>query len=55
MGPETEAQQASYFQDAVVEWGGQTFHFSAADGARLKAKAMQAVCDKKCKSSEVVP
>ena len=33
-----EAGQASYFQDAAVEWGGQTFHFSAADGRALESK-----------------
>src|SRR4051812_44302503 len=38
MEPETEAQQAGYFQDAVVEWGGKTFHFSAADGCALESK-----------------
>jgi hypothetical protein len=36
MEPETEAQQASYFQDAVVEWSGRTFHLSAADGRALE-------------------
>ena len=35
MGSETEAQQASYFQDAALEWGGSTFHFSVADGRAL--------------------
>lgn len=38
MESETEAQQDSYFQDAAVEWGGQTFHFSAADGRALESK-----------------
>lgn len=38
MEPETEPQQDSYFQDAAVEWGGQTFHFSAADGRALESK-----------------
>ena|ERR1700742_4342985 len=38
MEPETESQQDSYFQDAAVEWGGQTFHFSAADGRALESK-----------------
>ena len=38
MEPETEAQQVSYFQDAVVEWGGKTFHFSAADGRAIESQ-----------------
>lgn len=38
MESETEAQQVSYFQDAVVEWGGQTFHFSAEDGRALESR-----------------
>ncbi len=36
MEPETESQPASYFKDAVVEWGGKTFRFSAADGRALE-------------------
>lgn len=36
MEPKAEAQQASYFQDAEVAWGGVTFHFSVADGRALE-------------------
>lgn len=38
MESKTDAQQASYFQDAEVEWGGSTFHFSAADGRALESR-----------------
>ena len=38
MEPETEVSQDSYFHDAVVEWGGQTFRFTAAEGRALESR-----------------
>ena len=38
MEENAEAQQASYLQDASVEWNGQTFQFSAADGRALESR-----------------
>lgn len=39
MEPKAEAQQAGYFQDATVEWGGSVFRFSVADGRALESQA----------------
>lgn len=35
---ESEAQQAGYFQDAAVEWGGSVFHFGVADGRAIESQ-----------------